>query len=80
VKFYFDQSTGLLFRQVRFADSPFGQNPTQIDYSDYRPVDAIQIPFRRTTSQPAARSVLQLDQIQQNIPIDPSHFAPPIKN
>jgi len=78
VKFYFDQGTGLLIRQIRFAESPFGQNPTQIDYSDYRAVDGVQIPFRRTTSQPAARSVIQLNRIQQNVRINDSVFAPPV--
>ena len=68
----------MLIRQIRFAESPFGQNPTQIDYSDYRAVDGVQIPFRRTTSQPAARSVIQFNRVQQNVRINDSVFAPPV--
>src|SRR5208283_1953712 len=35
-KLYFDQQSGLLVRFMRFADSPLGVNPSQVDYSDYR--------------------------------------------
>jgi photosynthetic reaction center cytochrome c subunit len=31
---YFDTQTGLLVRLVRYAQSPLGRNPAQIDYSD----------------------------------------------
>jgi len=78
VKLYFDRSTGLLIRQTRFADSPFGENPTQIDYSDYRAVDGVQIRFRRTTSLPSARSTVQINHVQQNVPIKDSVFTPPL--
>jgi photosynthetic reaction center cytochrome c subunit len=77
VKFYFDESTGLLIRQIRYADSPFGPNPTQIDYSDYRAADGVQIAFRRTTSVPSGKSVVQIDHLQQNTPIANSVFASP---
>jgi photosynthetic reaction center cytochrome c subunit len=79
VKLYFDQSTGLLLRQVRYADSPFGEYPTQLDYRDYRPVDGIQVSFRRTISQPSVRSIIQLSQVHQNVSIDPAHFIAPNK-
>ena len=36
VKFYFDEQSGLLVRLVRYAQSPLGLVPTQIDYGDYR--------------------------------------------
>jgi photosynthetic reaction center cytochrome c subunit len=77
VKLYFDKQSGLLVRLVRYADSPLGPNPTQIDYTDYRQADGIQVPFRSTQAEPTAVSAVQLKQIQQNIPIDPSRFAPP---
>ena len=38
VKFYFDQTTGLLLRFTRFTDSPVGHYRYETDYSDYRPV------------------------------------------
>ena len=40
VNLYFDPETGLLVRSVRYADSPVGLSPTQVDYADYREVAA----------------------------------------
>ena len=76
-KFYFDEQSGLLIRLVRFADSPLGRNPTQIDYADYRDVDGAQVPFRVTVSQPGSTSSMQLDVVQQNVPIDGAKFVKP---
>src|SRR5262249_56171664 len=44
VNLYFDDA-GLLVRLVRFADTPVGRVSTQIDYSDYREVFGIKMPF-----------------------------------
>jgi tetratricopeptide (TPR) repeat protein len=77
VKLYFDEQSGLLVRLVRYADSPFGVVPTQIDYGDYRNVDGVEVPFRRTIAQPAGISTVQLTAIQQNVPIDDALFTKP---
>ena len=77
VKFYFDEQSGLLLRLVRYAESPLGRNPTQIDYGDYRETDGVEIPFRWTVAQPDASSTIQLEQVQQNVPINDSRFAKP---
>src|SRR5262249_10332224 len=44
-KLYFNAKTGLLARQVRYADTPVGSVPTQLDYSDYREVAGVKMPF-----------------------------------
>jgi photosynthetic reaction center cytochrome c subunit len=77
VELYFDEQSGLLLRQVRYAESPVGLYPTQIDYSDYRNTDGVQVPFRRTTARPAGGSTLQVDEVKQNVPIDDGKFAKP---
>jgi photosynthetic reaction center cytochrome c subunit len=77
VKFYFDEQSGLLVRLVRYAESPLGLVPTQIDYDDYRKADGVETPFRWTVAQPDGTSTIQLKQIVQNIPIDDSRFAYP---
>jgi photosynthetic reaction center cytochrome c subunit len=77
VKFYFDEQSGLLLRLVRYAESPLGRNPTQIDYGDYRETDGVEIPFRWTVTQPDGSSTIQLEQVQQNVPINDSKFAKP---
>jgi hypothetical protein len=77
VKLYFDEQSGLLVRMVRYAETPLGRNPTQIDYADYREVDGVEIPFRVTTSQPASTLTIQFETVQQNVPIDPARFTKP---
>jgi outer membrane lipoprotein-sorting protein len=76
-KLYFDEQSNLLLRAVRYADSPLGLDPTQIDYADYRDVDGVQVPFRVTVSQPGSSSTIQIDQVQQNVAIDDTRFAKP---
>ena len=77
VEFYFDEQSGLLVREVRYAESPLGLYPTQIDYADYRSVDGVHTPFRRTTARPGGGFTIQLEEVQQNVPIDDSRFAKP---
>ena len=47
---YFDKQTGLLVRMVRFAGTPIGRAPTQVDFADYRDVPGagIKMPYRWT--------------------------------
>jgi len=77
VKLYFDEQSGLLVRMIRYAETPLGRNPTQIDYADYREADGVEVPFRVTTSQPGNTSTIQFEEVQQNAPIDPTKFAKP---
>ena len=77
VKFYFDERSGLLVRLVRYAESPLGVDPAEIDYADYRDVDGVEIPFRRTLTQPGGNSTIQVQKIQQNVSIDDGRFARP---
>ena len=77
VKLYFDEQSGLLIRLVHYADSPLGLVPTQIDYSDYRKSDGVEVPFRQMVAQPGGNSVIQLEQIEQNAPINDDRFAQP---
>jgi len=77
VKFYFEAGSGLLIRMVRHTESPLGLNPTQIDYADYRPVDGVQVPFRITISEPGSVVQIDLEDVQQNVPIEDAKFAKP---
>ncbi|MGB6595860.1 MAG: c-type cytochrome, partial [Candidatus Acidiferrum sp.] len=77
LRLYFDQQSGLLLRLVRYAQTAVGRNPTQIDYADYRDSDGVQIPFRWTLARPGNRFTIQIDQVQQNVPVDDAKFAPP---
>lgn len=77
LRLYFDQQSGLLLRLVRYAETPLGRNPTQIDYADYRDADGVKIPYRWTLARPGNRFTIQIDQVQQNVPVEDAKFAPP---
>src|SRR5206468_12239045 len=68
VNFYFDES-GLLVRLVRLVDTAVGRLPTQIDYSDYREVSGVKMPFRWTTTWTNGQATTELSQMQPNVPI-----------
>jgi len=74
---FFEKGTGLLVRTIRFGPSPIGRIPTQIDYSDYRDVNGIKMPFHFTLSWLDGRDEFQLNQIQVNVPIDAARFGRP---
>lgn len=74
---YFDQQSGLLLRVVRYGRSPIGRVPTQVDYGDYREVDGIKMPYRMAFAWMDGRDAIQLSDIEINLSIDASKFAPP---
>jgi len=76
-KLYFDSESGLLVRQVRFVDTAVGVIPAQIDYSDYRAVAGVKVPFKRVITWTDGRSTIVLSQVQPNIRIDAGQFAKP---
>jgi photosynthetic reaction center cytochrome c subunit len=77
VKLYFDQKTGLLTRQVRYADTPIGMVPTQVDYGDYREVAGVKLPYHIVITWTDGQSDIQLTDIQANVRIDAAKFAKP---
>ena len=76
-KLYFDSQSGLLVRQVRYVDTAVGVIPTHIDYSDYRTVAGVKIPFRRVVTWTDGRSTIELSDVQPNARIAPAQFATP---
>jgi outer membrane lipoprotein-sorting protein len=77
LRLYFDQQSGLLLRLVRYAETPLGRNPTQIDYADYRDADGVKVPFRWTLARPGNRFTIQVNDLKQNVPVDDAKFTPP---
>ncbi len=55
MKFFFDDQSGLLVREVRYSATPVGINPTRIEYSDYRVVSGVKIPFKYTVTWTVSR-------------------------
>jgi photosynthetic reaction center cytochrome c subunit len=74
---YFDSESGLLVRLIRYSDSPVGRTPTQIDYSDYREVSGVKMPFRWKVSWLDGKENFELKEIQANVAIDPKRFEKP---
>jgi photosynthetic reaction center cytochrome c subunit len=77
LRLYFDQQTDLLTRMVRYSDSPLGLNPVRVDYSDYRAVDGVPVPYRWTVARPSGQFTIQATEITQNVAIDDAKFARP---
>lgn len=77
VELFFSKQSGLLLRLVYFTQTALGRLPQQTDYSDYREVDGVKVPFRWTAAQPLGKSTVQVAQVQQNIPISASKFSIP---
>ena len=77
VKLYFDAESGLLLRLVRYAQTPIGRNPTQVDFDDYRDVAGVKVPFKRTVAWQSGRGVYELTDVKANVQIDAAKFAKP---
>jgi hypothetical protein len=72
--FYFDKQSGLLTRMIRYAASAVGRVPTQIDYSDYRPVNGVKVPFIWVSG----HEEYTLTDVQPNVPVEAAKFAKPV--
>ena len=75
--FYFDSGSGLLVRLVRYAESRVGRLPTQIDFSDYRDVAGVKMPFKWKMTWLDGFEDVTLTEIQPNPAIDAAKFAKP---
>jgi photosynthetic reaction center cytochrome c subunit len=76
VNLYFDNS-GLLVRVVRLVDTAVGRVPTQIDYSDYREVAGVKMPFHWTTTWTDGQATTELSEVTPNVAIDAAKFVRP---
>jgi photosynthetic reaction center cytochrome c subunit len=76
VNFYFDES-GLLVRVLRLVDTAVGRVPTQTDYSDYREVSGVKVPFHWIVTWTNGQATTELSEVQLNVPIDAAKLARP---
>lgn len=77
VKLFFDKESGLLVRLAHFGETAVGRVPTQIDYSDYRDVNGVKVPFRWMTTWTTGQATTELTDVQLNVAIDAAKFARP---
>jgi len=77
LRLYLDQQSNLLLRLIRYQETPLGRIPTQVDYSDYRDADGVKVPYKWSIARPGNRFTIQIDQLQQNVPVDDAKFTAP---
>ena len=76
-RLFFDKDSGLLVRSIRYARTPVGLNPTEVDYADYHEEGGVKIPLQWTVARPNGRFTIQISKVEQNVPIADSKFEKP---
>ena len=76
VNLYFDEE-GLMMRSVRWTSTPVGTVPTQTDYSDYRDVAGVKMPFKMVVTWTNGQNTIELKDVRPNAVIDAARFARP---
>ncbi len=77
VKLYFDKTTGLLVRQTRLLNTVVGVTPLHVDYSDYRLVGAVKMPFHIAVTWVDGQSTTELTSVQPNAAVAAEKFVKP---
>jgi hypothetical protein len=74
---HFDLETGQLLRvESVLALGSGGALPVTVDFSDFRTVDGITLPFRTRLSNPALEIETKVTSVEQNVSIDDRLFVP----
>lgn len=75
-RLYFDTQTGLLVRILGLDETVLGAIPDQTDFSDYREVDGIKLPFIVQVSyvDPWVGWTRKFTEIKHNVPVDDARF------
>jgi hypothetical protein len=79
VNLHFDESN-LLVRLVRWTETAAGPVPVQIDYSDYRDVAGVKLPFTWIMTWTNGQGTIKLKDVKPNVTIDAARFAKPQRN
>ena len=77
VNLYFDEESGLLVRSVRWSRTSVGTIPTQTDYSDYREVAGVRMPFHMLVTWTNGQNTIDLAEVRPNVPIEAARFSRP---
>jgi hypothetical protein len=81
-RLYFDVENGLLVRRLTFAATAIGVIPEQVDFSDYRDVNGIKLPFTvriAAADSTNPSSTRTFEEVNLNAPIDQARFEKPAK-
>ena len=80
-RLYFDTNNGLLLRRVTSTPTPAGLLAEQVDFADYREVDAIKFPFSirvATADAESPTSTRTVNEVKLNVPIASWRFERPL--
>ncbi len=75
--FWFDSENGLLLRSLTLQHTPLGDIPEQADYSDYREVGGVKVPFTIRHTAPDRSDTIAATELKQNVDVDEKTFALP---
>lgn len=78
-RFFFDQQTGLLLRELTIRAFFLQDVPEQVDYEDYRDVDGVKMPFTVRVSgvNANATTTRRFSDIKTNVAVDDAIFRRP---
>jgi hypothetical protein len=74
---FFDKQNGLLLRRVILTTTGFGNLLEQVDYSDYRDVSGVKVPFQIRYATWNDVVTEKFSDVKLNAPIDDAQFAKP---
>ena len=77
LRLWLDAQTGLLARMTVRHPTPVGDLMSQVDYSDYRVVDGVKLPFVETIRVGGEKRTQSWTEIKHNVPVAADAFAPP---
>jgi photosynthetic reaction center cytochrome c subunit len=77
VRFYFDEESGLLIRVSERIESFLGALPQETNYSDYRDVSGVKMPFSVIVAHGDEPTIYKWEHIEANAPIDDARFDKP---
>lgn len=79
-RYFFDAQSGLLVRRIVYSPTPVGPFPEQIDYSDYRDVGGVKVPFtvKHTFLEDDRQGYTEkYNEVKNNVTVDEARFQPP---
>lgn len=75
--FYFDKETGLMTRYIRYVTTNIGRVPTQIDFSDFKPVAGVMMPHKWLYQWISGKEEYEIDHYDANAAVAATNFAEP---
>lgn len=74
---FFDQQSGLLIRRLIRDRTVFGALQIEADYSDFRPTDGVNIPYKVIWYATGQTETFVVKDVKDNAPVDDSKFVAP---